>query len=472
MRGFTAGILALVPASAGAAAGEQDDLVFDQLGLRWLERHKITEPESHALGKAGILARSFAHLQVGLFEVYVPGEPLSSGESVEDVAGALQALAAAQGRWLAWLSGASGAEAEAVGAGLGVWKAKTFAGAELGGTDLAERLTPGARTSLSAFNQRLLSGADLGLTQALDPVRLVLFPQRSEFVEFTCLTAWLDPVLRPSAWNEGVTTWLEYDADGTRLVALQYSAGPGDWRKGVGVAERNPKALKELVAQIAGRAVLARTYADLDPALASALANALVIDLYGELDTRIDGDVRARSSQGRSEFVPGGNPNGGTLPATSAENRWRGSKGKDHFVGILSEVQKRSGKKGSSKAEKLASFELQDDRGAAAETVRAPFLGPGGTPPSAKAWPDYLELVRCYGVGFVSWLRSAGAGKESESTKRFGELLKALAQRGETPLAQVFQTVYGQPLSAGDSAALFAGDTLEGRFLSWLAKQR
>ena len=54
------------------------------------------------------------------------------------------------------------------------------------------------------------------------------------------------------------------------------------------VGERNPSALSELVTQVATRALLARVYGDgLDPALVSGMANTLVIDLHGELDTRI-----------------------------------------------------------------------------------------------------------------------------------------------------------------------------------------
>src|SRR5262245_26557432 len=202
------------------------------------------------------------------------------------------------------------------------------------------------------------------------------------------------------------------------------------------------------------------------------MANALVIDLYDELDTRIDGDVRARSSQGSSAFIPGGNPNGGALPPTSAESRWRETRGKDHFVRILSQVQKQTGKKAPSRAEKLARFELLCDGGGKRELVLAPFLGAPASKPGQEFLGDYLELVRCYGVAFLHWLRLEGAGKPEESGARFGELLRRLGKGVKTEdLPRVLQEIYGQPLSADSVHGLFDGATLEGRFLSWLSRQ-
>jgi hypothetical protein len=285
----------------------------------------------------------------------------------------------------------------------------------------------------------------------------------------------LDPALKQQAWNEGVTTWLEFQAWETRFLTLEYAASEEkrDFERGVPVSARNPAALSQLVTQVATRAMLARVYADgLDPALGSGMANALVIDLYGELDTRIDGDVRSRSSQGSSMFVPGGNPEGGVLPATSAENRWRGTKGKDHFVGVLAQVQKQSGKKGGTRPEKLTRFELVSDGGSEKALVSAPFLGPSAVKPGQAFLPDYLELVRCYGVAFLHWLRLEGAGTPEESARRFGSLLRALGKMPKAAeLPRVLEQIYGQPLSAAGGEELFAEPTLEGRFLAWISKQ-
>src|SRR5262249_38415103 len=104
--------------------------------------------------------------------------------------------------------------------------------------------------------------------------------------------------------------------------------------------------------------------------------------------------------------------------------------------------------------------------------VRAPFLGPGGTPPEPAVFPDYLELVRCYGVAFLHWLRSYEAGTDTASGKKFAEFLRGLATRASADeLPKLFAEAYGQSPSAPNAEGLFEPPTLEGRFLTWLSKR-
>jgi hypothetical protein len=104
--------------------------------------------------------------------------------------------------------------------------------------------------------------------------------------------------------------------------------------------------------------------------------------------------------------------------------------------------------------------------------VSAPFLGPGGKAPDAALLPDYLELLRCYGVGFLHWLRTRESGNEVTSAKRFADFLQLLAHDTKAAeLPALFQQAYGEPLSATNGAELFESATLEGRFLGWLAKK-
>jgi len=452
----------------------QDDFLYDEIAKRWLKRNEVQQPR----GWRELLEQRFAHLALGVFDVYLPDSALRDAKALKDASAALAALLEAQAGWSAWVRGAAlvRPKDEPLARWLRTLSPKAFSGRSTAGAEVAELAAEGeVRVALEQYRVAQRAGTPLGVERQLAGVPLVLFPRRAEFVEFTCVAGALDPYLKASAWNEGVTTWLEYQANEVRFLTLEYAASEErrDFERGGSVGERNPSALSQLVTQVASRALLARVYADgLDPALASGMANALVIDLYGELDTRIDGDVRARSSQGSSIFVPGGNPDGGALPATSAENRWRGTKGKDHFVAILARVQKQSGKKGTTACEKLSRFELVSDDGARKEPVCAPFLGPSAVKPGTEFLPDYLELVRCYGVAFLHWLRLEGAGKPAESAERFGQFLRALGKNARTEdLPRVLQELYGQPLSAASGAALFAAPTLEGRFLSWLAKQ-
>lgn len=465
------GAFALQTLLASQSVKTSDDALFDGLARRWLEHH---EAEAETDWRT-LLKTRFARLTLGAFEVYLPIETFRAAGSLGDARQALVALVEMQEAWGAWVAGEdpTRAKPDALDRWLASWSAKTFGKDVAPGTDLAATTGLGedVRAALTAFADSMHHGG-LGVTHEFESVPLVVFPERAGFVEFTCVAGALDPVLRPTAFDEGVTTWLEYSPYDVRFVALQYGSGggSGEYQQGTSVGDRNPAALGQLVAQVATRAMLAKLHGTrLDPALQSGLANSLVIALHGELDTRIDGDVRSRSSQGLSVFIPGGNPDGGILPPTSAENRWRGTKGKDHFLGILKQVQKASGKKGKSRPEKLASFELVSDNGSTKELVRAPFLGAGGTRPSAALWPDYLELVRCYGVGFLHWLRENGAGPASHA--KFGQLLRGLeGLKGPEELPGLLQELYGEPLSATSLDGLFDEATLEGRFLTWLAK--
>ena len=85
--------------------------------------------------------------------------------------------------------------------------------------------------------------------------------------------------------------------------------------------------------------------------------------------------------------------------------------------------------------------------------------------------PEKAELIRAYRTGFLGWLRNHGAGKRPESMNRFGELLRAVSDpRERRDLPTLFEDVYGVPLSAESTEALFETDTLESRFLKWLPK--
>jgi hypothetical protein len=463
------GALALQAGLWSQAALRPDDSLYDELATRWLVRNEAREAKDWR----GLVQGRFAHLSLGAFEIHLPVEAFGNGQALGDARAALASVVGLQHAWSAWAAGEDPAKrkSDALDKWLAGWSPKTFGKDVAPGVDLAELGgTPAdVKALLDAFEQSMRNGG-LGLVRELSGVPLVVFPKRAEFVEFTCVAGALDPVLRPSAFHESISTWLEYSPYEMRFLALEYGAeGGGDYRQGTSVGDRNPEALGELVTQVATRALLANAYGDkLDPALQSGLANALVIALFQELDTRIDGDVKARSSQGRSIFIPGGNPDGGILPPTSAENRWRGTKGKDHFLGVLAQVQKQTGKKGKSRAEKLARFELVSDNGAK-QVVSAPFLGSGGTKPDDAVWADYLELVRCYGVAFLHWMREEGA--EQESHAKFGQFVRGLeGLKSPEDLPNLFREIYRQPLSASSPDGLFEEATLEGRFLTWLAK--
>jgi hypothetical protein len=426
-----------------------------------------------------IVTGGMARVDLGVFEVFVPASTLEDEKDLRSAARAMLALLEAQAGWSEWV-GAQGEDPERAKT-LERWlrgleprhfSARRVAGDALelvpaGGGGVRGAIRDPIRDAIEEERHFRRAGPAMGTAREIPAVPLVIFPERSEFVARIRAAGSAAPELRASAFDDGVETWLEYQAGDVRLLCLEY----GVEGSGRSVAEGNPSALPQLAAQVGIRSFLDRAYpASLDPAFRSALANALVIDVYGELDTRIDGDVRARSTEGRSTFVPGGNPSGGALPPVSAQNRWRESLGKDHFVGVLARIQAQSGKK-RARAERLASFELVSDEGALTGLAQAPFLGATAAAPRAELLPDYLEFLRCYGIAFVRWLRLEGAGRDSSA--RFAALLWELGGGSRADdLPALLGDLYGQPLSAARLSELFKHPTLEGRFLTWLSKAR
>ena len=89
--------LPLVPRQAG------DDLVFDELALRWLQHHEMTPGEAQELGWSGILEQRFPHLSLGLFEVRVPPGALAESGAVKVLSASLGSLLDLQADWMGWL---------------------------------------------------------------------------------------------------------------------------------------------------------------------------------------------------------------------------------------------------------------------------------------------------------------------------------------------------------------------------------
>ena len=473
-----------VPASPNSGA---EDLLYDELGRRWLVRNAYDAEATSKLRLEAVLDERFTRLAWGALDLRLPPEALADPRWCKRLTGSLAALLDAQIEFLGWLSGPD-AEARIEGDTekslklLRKWLQRIKPGAfrqvdDFRGRKLVEVLAPdpAVREALDGFNTYCLRGGPLDREVQLVPARLVFQPERRDLVSFACTIGLLRPDLREYYWVPGLENWTMFDFDDTRVVGMDY-AGPrakDDLEDTIPMDGRNKKAIEEHVVQLGVRALLESVSRNkIEPMLAAGLANDLVIEMYGELDTRSDGDLRSRSSQGRSIFVPGGNPRGGFLPPTNADSRWRVDKGKGHFWGVLKRAQKSGGKKARTRADKLARFRIHNDEESKKLLMAAPFLGPEALePPPPEFLGDYAELIRSYRTGFLGWLRHHGAGKRHESTARFGELLRALTDpRERRDLPALFEEIYGMPLSAGSTESLFENDSLESRFLLWLPK--
>jgi len=225
----------------------------------------------------------------------------------------------------------------------------------------------------------------------------------------------------------------------------------------------------------------------------SALNTNLVIATVGKNDLYVEDwsnevSWTGERKSGTSRFVPGGAPQGGTLPKNKAGlgsvsmdadklPRWRKGAGEDFFVEALRAGQidgakaAAKDKNNPQRQDKTVHFELllvEDGRTA---VVSAPFFGPDAQEkqlPNYDFLDDYEEFFRAYRSAFMNWMQThAVDGDEEASQAKFGELIQKHAARTEdTKFYEVVEDVYGVPISDGTP------ECFEMRFLTWLSKQK
>lgn len=481
--------LCLIPAGlAHPSRPVPDDpgLPFAELAQRALAAHGQGAQDPEAFDLGAFFGAHYVEADLGLFRLAAPVHRLGErrwAEAYRDVAGA---LLDAQLRWMERVDPASErttaarADLAAVRRWVGRWSTadlgKAAAGEERGALGLLGAKAEVAQAS-ARLREAMLAGGGLPGGRTLEaPVGLVLAPTRADFVELLALVGWAREELRPLFWLKGVDEWLEFTADERKVIALQYVAtgrSAGDYAAGAPMDERTPTGIQQQVVQLALLRLVDVYFDGLMPAeLGKGLVMNLVVDLFGEIRTRVDGDLTANQTQAREVFVRGGASEGGRLPQNVAETRWRMDGGKDRYVRILRQVQ-RSGR-GAREASRneLANFQLQSRDESQRRIVSAPIFGAAAAaaePPPAIVEGDYLEFVRAYQCGFVYWLQSHGAGPKKASEQAFARLLGTLADPERTAgVEEVFAAVYEAPLSDGDCSPT----TLEGKFLRWLSTQR
>lgn len=469
-------------APARSVPGDQVELPYEELGRELLADHGYADTERGKLEVDAFLARACVHLPLGLFDVYMPAEAATGGEAAGDLKTLALALLEAQARWLELTASVAQddrtarADIEALAKWVKTWKDGKVAGAAAGDErDLLVAL--GAKDNLVESAHRLAdymaSGKCLGVEREAEREPLVLVPTRRQFVQFVCLGAWIRPDLTENFWRPDIIDWTNVYADHYKFLALEFAApghAPGDLEASWDMDSKSPTGMAQQITQLAMNSLVDNYLGErVPPALAGAIALNLVIDVFGECNTRVDGDLRERRTEAREIFVPGGNPGGGFLPVNSAESRWRSTHGADRFVKVLQTAQKEGGED-AQRGDKLRWFELLDDAQSKRAEVSAPLLGSGAnaSPPAEPFHGDYTEFLRAYRGCFLYWLQSAADGPPKKSAQTFGELLGALAGPAEEGgLEAAFQRVYDAPLSSAELE-----DDLEGRFLEWLSKHK
>jgi len=473
-----ASLLLSLPLALGPAA---PGVPYEKAARDFAAAHGLADAKPEAVRLDDALAKGFVRARLGAFEVWFPVAALAKrGADLQTCAAALVDV---QVTWLDWIE-QPGADQKAWRADLKAtadwvkaWKPAQLAKArDAAGKDLIELAPPSeaAAAAIQRVGDALARGEPLGVPrESAAPVRLILAPTRKDFVELLCFAGWTMPADRERFWTDSVADWSQCHVVETQVIALEYAVAnrkDGEYAAGMDMNAKDTGVMRQQVAQLGLNSLFDHFYEGRVPAaFLQGLGMNLVIDRYGEINTRVDGDVRARVTEAREEFVPGGMDNG-VLPVNSAESRWRSEKGKDHFLPVLRQAQKEGEDLDKKVKNKLTCFAVQNDTANDRHLIVAPFLGKAAAafvaPPEAFRG-DFDELMRAYKSAFLHWLQTKAAGNEKMSRERFGALLAKLSDPNQTSgFEVVFAEVYGAPLSDPEAGK----DCLEGRFLAWLAK--
>lgn len=494
-------LLALAPAPALLAQGApRDEIPFEALTESFLERYCDEGATAEACELGTIIDEHCARAALGVFDLCIPAAGLAEKETAKDCISIASGLLDQQRIWIDWLTDGTGDAAKAledvdtVQKWVDKWSASQLAKV---GDEKNLLVHLGASDEVRAANERLAAFAHDEDAMGLVPydgmsVQVLLAPTRREFMEFVAYVGAHDPSLQESYWIDGVDQWTNIWSDFTVILAMEYAPWGGfdpEFRSGLSMKKFESTGLIEHVVQHSTQALFRYCLIFRDQGhIEVAMTLDLVIEICGQINT-IDAEGALSTSGATTlpyeRFIPGGNPNGGTLPPMSAapfnmvvENQWRTGHGKDYFTKPLRNGQKagvkrafKEDKEAKKEGDKTAHFALMGSGGGGKHAVSAPFFGEHANEtqyPPAEYLTDYREFYRAYKCAFFHWLRTQGGGDASESKLKFRELLRGIAELDpDEPIDDLISTVYGVPFS-GESQET---DSLEWRFLAWLAEQ-
>lgn len=480
-------ILAGTAAFAHAATPEPDSVDYERAAKNFLARQGRPDAQPGDLTLEELIETEFLSAPIGIFELAIPRSSLTTPSEPARFQGLCLNLLDAQGLWLDWAR-PNDPELEPVLADLAKvrkwvedWDvARLAAAADDAGLGLHELVesTPEQLELTARLTKLTCEGALTGGAEKCETVRVALYPSRSDFVEMLCVVGYLRPNLQPFFWVDGLEMWHQFNMTDMNLfgLAMSYPAEGvtgSTYGEGERMEEKNKKALGEQITQLALNAMVLRLYDDgLPGTVIHSLSINMVIESFGEIDTRADGHLERRTTEARETFVPGGQSQGGILPTASAKNRWRYDSGRFHYVRPLRYAQKDGGKERGRSKIKHANFLLRSEDGVVKKLVDAPFLGSEAeelpAPPKGLE-EDQAEFLRAYRIAFIHWLREAGAGSKKVSHEKFAVWLRELNSRASTEDFEAsLLTVYGVPLSSPE----LGKESLEGQFLLWLTKQK
>jgi len=496
----------IVLTTAGAAVA-QEPLPFDSWAAEFRDEHGLGEASPESLTMKEVLdSEIFARVELGGFDLRIPASTLESGQVAEDFKNAALLIVDVQSIWFGWRDPdiETRKQLAADFKTLQKW-VKGWSAAKLGRAgggqagSLYDQL--GAKDKVLEAQSRLrdYTRPDAETIEAVGDLNTIVFlPKRKDFLYFVAMAGWLDASKRPELWTDAALGQSQAWFDWTALVCMEYSAVPINRSQPFAGSTQNlrqPTGQAQYMAD-RGAALLLRKefWRHGTHFFETALATNLVIAAVGENDLtsgewKLEYKTSGSHTAPYTRFVPGGNPAGGILPKRSGGkgamfgsmtevSRWRKDLGRDFFLEALRAGQKAGAKLAAKdkdhplRKDKMAHFELHALQTGQDFAMTAPFLGTaaeGKELPPLEFLDDYEDFFRAYRSGFVHWLQNEAGSSETESRTKFSELIAAHARRPlGSPLDDVVKEVYGVPLSAenGDQ------DSMEWRYLGWLAKGR
>jgi hypothetical protein len=480
-----------------------EDPNYEELGKGFLKDHGNAKTASE-LPWDKLRSDWCVHVRLGAVDVAHPIAYLNEKPRVDDLKAICTALLEMQAKWADWLA-TDPAKAQPVHADVATlegwvkkWSAPALAHLQPGEKkkDLFELLSAN-ETEKKAGDRLgdLLCKPDLLGVGPKDgaPLRVLLAPNRRDYVELMGYVGLLDDAKKAELWKKEASEWTTFWMGFDLVVAMQYppwSPDPG-FHTGLEMDKFDKTGLEQHAVQQVANAWQWLCYSDDGvPFFHQALGMNLAIAVCGELNA-LEGDGWGYGTTGAStapyeRFVPGGNPNGGSLPAIPAisqdglkKGHWRDGYGKDWFAGPLRKGQKNGWKalprdnplklEKAVLEDKNAHFLLISDDESVKHVVSAPFFGPEGQKkiyPPTPVIVDYREFFRAYKAAFFHWLQTSFDPKDpAASAAKFRDLLRKAVDRDPSePFDNLVQTVYGVPFSSKDPKT----DSLEWRFLAWL----
>ena len=461
---------------------------FKSLGMAVIERAGLEDKPIEEVSPEDLLETSFLTLRLGIFDLSLSKHSSEDQTKAGDFIALGGALLDIQAAFLGWLGESAPGYAEAkkdiktLHGWLKSIRRKSVASidedarGEVSGH--LPKVAPEVIEAQARFGAYMASGAALSLEREGELVEpIILAPDRREFLELIGSFGLLYPDQEYIYHNNDVLIWTNTYCNDLTVVALEFanlgSSTSGAFG-GLNMNSRSPSGMAQQIAQLSAGAMFDNLFGSkIPPSLAGSFAVNLVIEVFGECNTRVDGDLKSRRTEAREVFVPGGNPDGGILPPLLADSRWRSEHGADFYLTGLQGSQSAGSGQGKKKHQKLQFFEVMNDIENSSLYLQAPFLGTLAAERNLIIKDEYFgdaqEMFRAYRTAFAYWMKDKAVKKKKDGKRAFADLLTTLAQAEPTDnvLEATIEKIYGKPLTSADPNSK---EDLEGEFLHWLSR--